>query len=179
MAEPAQPRHQRGRHHGRRELALARQQRRAALVALADDGGTLRRIHIVENAQQLVFDEAALLLDHQHVLQAFGEAPRAALFQRPGQRDLVDAQAHLPRLGVADAEIGQRLAQIEIGLAGGDDAEPRRLAVEHDAIEALARANAATASIFGPCSRRSCSSGGIGPADVEARPAASRNRPAT
>ena len=58
----------------------------------------------------------------------FGEAPRAGFLQRPGQRDLVDAQAQRLRLGVGDAEIGQRLAQIEIGLAGRHDAEPRRLA---------------------------------------------------
>ena len=30
-------------------------------------------------------------------------------------------------VALADAEVGERLAQIEIGLAGGDDAEPRRL----------------------------------------------------
>ena len=41
MAELAQARHHGSRHHGRRQLALARQQHRAALVALADDGRTL------------------------------------------------------------------------------------------------------------------------------------------
>ena len=66
-----------GRDHGRRQLAFARQQRRAALVALADHRGPPRGIDVVENAQQLVLDKTALLLDDEHVLQAFGELPRA------------------------------------------------------------------------------------------------------
>ena len=43
-------------------------------------------VHVVEDAHQLVLDEAALFLDHQDVLQPVGEAPRAALLERPGQR---------------------------------------------------------------------------------------------
>lgn len=126
MAELAQSRHQRARNNGRRQLALARQQRRAALVPLAGDGRTLGRIDVVEDAHQLVFDEAALLLDHQHVLKAFCKALRAAFLQRPGHRDLVDAKAEVLRVLVGNAEVCQRLAQIEIGLAGRDDAEPGR-----------------------------------------------------
>ena len=41
------------------------------------------------------------------------------------------------RLGVGNAEIGQRLPEIEIGLAGRHDAEPRRLRIQHDAVEAV------------------------------------------
>ena len=63
------------------------------LVALADHARAARSLHVVENADQLIFDEAALLLDDQDVAETFGEAARAALFQRPGQPDLVDAQA--------------------------------------------------------------------------------------
>jgi hypothetical protein len=83
----------------------------------------------------LIFDEAALFLDHQDVLQPFGKTSRAALLKRPGQCDLVDAQADFLRISVGNTEVRQRLPQIQIGLAGGDDAKPRRFAVEHDAIE--------------------------------------------
>ena len=110
MAEPAQAGDDRGRDHGRRQFALARQQWRTGLVALADHRRPLRGIDIIKNAQQLILDEAALLLDHQHVLQAFGEGTRARFFQRPGQRDLVEAQSQRLGFGVGDAEIGQRLA---------------------------------------------------------------------
>jgi hypothetical protein len=41
----------------------------------------------------------------------------------------------LPRDVVRDPEVRQRLAQIEIGLAGREDAEPRWAAVEHDPVE--------------------------------------------
>ncbi len=137
VTEPPQPRHQRGGYQGRIEFALARQQRCAALVLLAHHRGAMPGFDIIEDALELVLDEAALLLDHQHVLQPFRELPRAALFQGPGQRHLVDAQAERFGVAVADAEIGHCLPQIEIGLAGGDDTEPRRLAVEHDAVERI------------------------------------------
>ena len=75
MPEPAQPRHQRGGHHGRVQLAFARQAAaRRSSSRLPTMVGRLRGVDIIKNAHQLVFDEAALLLDHQHVLQAFGES---------------------------------------------------------------------------------------------------------
>ena len=48
----------------------------------------LRCADVIENADQLILDEATLLLDHEHILQAFGKRKRAAHFQRPGQRNL-------------------------------------------------------------------------------------------
>jgi len=123
MAEMAQPRDDGRRDHGRRQFALARQERRAGFVALADHRGPLRRIDVVENLQQLVLDEAAFLLDHENVLQALRKRPRAGFLQRPCQRHLVDAKSQRLRLGIRDAEIGQCLPQVEIGLAGRHDAE--------------------------------------------------------
>ena len=115
---------------------------------------------IVEDADELVLDEAALLLDDEDVLEPVGKTPRALGLERPGQPDLVERDAERRARRVVDAELGQRLAQIEIGLAGGDDAEARRLGGRSRCGRtALARAKAATAAIFGPCSRRSCSSG--------------------
>ena len=59
---------------GRRELADARQQRGTALVGLADDARPARRVHVVEKAHELVFDEAALLFDDEDVGKPVGEA---------------------------------------------------------------------------------------------------------
>ena len=137
MAEFSQAANDGGRDHGRREFAFAWQQRRAGLVALADHGGPPRGIDVVENAKQLVLDKTALLLDNEHVLQAFGELPGAGFFQRPGQRNFIDAQSQRLRFGVGDAEIGQRLPQIEIGFSRRHDAEPRRFGVQHDAVKAV------------------------------------------
>ena len=176
MAKPAQPRNDGGRHHGRRQFAFAWQQRRAGLVALADHRGPLRRIDIIENAQQLILDEAALLLDDKHVLQALGECAGAGLLQRPGQCDLVDAQSQRLRLGIRDAEIGQRLPQIEIGLAGRHDAEPRRLGIEHDAVEAIDAREGGDRLHLRAVQPALLLHRRIRPANAEARPAASRNR---
>src|SRR5688500_17936457 len=69
----------------------------AAVVELADHA---RRAHavlpVVELFLDLVFDELALLLDHQDLLQPLGEAPRALRLERPGHGNLVDAQTDVP-----------------------------------------------------------------------------------
>jgi hypothetical protein len=137
MAKPAQPRDDGRRDHGRRQLAFAGQQWRADFVALADHRRSPRRIDVVENAKELVLNKTALLLDDEHVLQPFRERLCAGFLQRPGQSDLVDAQPQRLRLGIGNAEIGQRLPEIEIGLAGCHDAEPRRLGIQHDAVEPI------------------------------------------
>ena len=168
MTEPAQAREQRGRDHGRRQFAFARQQWRAALVALADHGRTIPGVHIIENAHQLVFDKAALLLDHQHILQPFGKALGADLFQRPGQRHLIDAQAQRPGVTIGNAEIGHRLPQVEIGLAGGDDAKPRRLCIEHDTVELIGADEGLDGFHFRTEQPPLLLHRRIGPADVEA-----------
>jgi len=54
------------------------------------------------------------------------------------------------------------LPQIEIGLAGGGNAKPRRLAVEHDAVELVGAREGGNGIHLRPCSRRSWSSGGSG-----------------
>jgi hypothetical protein len=48
---------------------------------------------------------------------------------------ICDDASRVPAHPVGDPEVCQRLTHIEIGLAGGGDAKPRRLAVEHDAVE--------------------------------------------
>src|SRR5207302_1701652 len=54
---------------------------------------------------------------------------------RPRHRDLIKPQPNRGGFGVVDAEIVEGLAHIEIGFAGGDDAEARARAVDDDAVE--------------------------------------------
>src|SRR6266542_3573966 len=136
VPEPVQPRDDRARHHAGRELALAWQQRRPALVGLADDRRPARGIHVVEDVDELVLDEPALFLDHQHVGEALGKAAGAGWLERPGQADLVEADTERRR-SLVDAEIAQRLAHVEVSLAGGDDAESRLPRVDHNAVDAV------------------------------------------
>jgi hypothetical protein len=76
-------------------------------------------------------------LDDQDFLETFGELPHALGFQRPGHRHLVDAQADLGGVGLGDAEIVERLADVEVTLAAGDDSQPRSRRVDDDAVQAI------------------------------------------
>ena len=71
----------------------------------------------------LGFDQATFFLHHDDLLQALGEASHGFRCNRIGQAELEDAQAELLRHGLVDAQIVEGLHEIEIGLAGGDDAE--------------------------------------------------------
>ena len=77
----------------------------------------------------------ALLLDHQDLFQPLGELADAVGLERPGHADLHHPQADLGRELLVDAQIVQRLAHVEIGLAGGDDPQPRARAVDDDPVE--------------------------------------------
>ena len=66
---------------------------RPVLVGLADDQRPAVGRRVVEEADELVLEVGALLLDDDHFLQAFGEAPRAFRLERPGHADLVEADA--------------------------------------------------------------------------------------
>src|SRR5262245_14967122 len=103
----------------------------AAVVELADHA---RRAHaflpVVELFLDLVLDQLALFLDHQDFFQALREAPRALRLERPGHRDLVDAQTDLSCRFFIDTQIRQRLHYVAERLAGGDDAQPRFRRIE-------------------------------------------------
>src|SRR5205814_4820741 len=79
----------------------------AAVVELADDA---RRAHaflpVVELFLDLVFDDLALFLDHQDLFETVGKAPGALRLERPGERNLIDAQADITGDALVDAEIG-------------------------------------------------------------------------
>ena len=116
--------------------ALDREQPFSALVELALDdrlvGGA------VEFLADLHFDQRPLLLDNEDALETLGEVDQFVLEQGPGAPDLEQANAEIGRLHFVDAEIGERLQDVEIALAGGDDAKPGCLpAVHHNAVDAV------------------------------------------
>src|SRR4029077_9852792 len=137
VAELLQARHDGARHHGRRQFAGARQQDRAGLVGLADDARPPRRLDIVEKLDELVLDEAALLFDDQNVLDALRKGQRALRLERPDRRDFVAADAERAAALFAYAEFGQGLPRVQIGLAGGDDTQPRLWRIDHHVVELI------------------------------------------
>ena len=130
-------RHQRRGHlrGGRQQPALGRHRPFAGFVVLADHAGPNVFAPVVEHFLQLVFDDLALLLDHQDFFEALSEIAYRLRFQRPGHAHLEQAQADVGGVGCIDAEVVERLAHVEVGLAAGDDAQPRARAVEDDAVE--------------------------------------------
>ncbi len=91
----------------------------------------------VEQLLELALDQRPFLLDDEDLLETGGKALDLLALERPDQAELEDAQAEPRGLGLVDAEVVERLAQVEIGLAGRDDAEPRLGAVEDQPVEAV------------------------------------------
>ena len=121
------------------ERALDREQPVALLVLLADAdrlvGGA------VELLAHLHLDQRALLLDHDDELEALRELLRGPAAERPRAADLVEAQAEVVALDLVDAELVERLAHVEIALAGGDDADLRVAAARGDDLVELVGAH--------------------------------------
>ena len=117
------------------KLAKFGQQRRPALIPLADQARA--RGQGIERVLQLRFDEGAAILNHQHFLQPLREGACAFGIERPGQPDLPDAKPIRARKIGRDAGIGQRLAQRGEGLAAHGDAEAGIRAVDNHAVEAI------------------------------------------
>ncbi len=97
---------------------------RAALFVLFADADRLMRA-AVKLVAQLVLDQRTLFLDDHDLVETLREFAQSLRLQRPGAGDLVDAQAQRVGAQLVDAKLVERLAHIEIGFAGGDDAEPR------------------------------------------------------
>src|SRR5262249_21390666 len=106
------------------ERALDGEQPVAALVLLADAHGLVGGA--VEVFADLDLDQRALLLDHDDEVEPVGELLELALAQRPRARDLVEADAEIVALHLVEAELVERLADIEVALAHRDDADLRR-----------------------------------------------------
>ena len=90
------------RDHRRREFRERRQQPVAVrahpfalFVELADDAGPDVVAPVVELLLQLVLDDLPLFLDDEDLVEALGELAHALGLERPGHRDLVDADADL------------------------------------------------------------------------------------
>ena len=114
------------RDHRRRELAGGRQQPVAVrahplalLVELADDARAHVVAPVVELLLQLVLDDLPLLLDDEDLLQAFGEVAHAFRLERPGHRDLEDAEPISAASRSSMPEVVERLAHVEVALARG------------------------------------------------------------
>ena len=112
----------------------------ALFVELADHARPHVRAPVVELLFELVFDDLPFFLDDQNLLETLGEMTHALRLERPGHRDFEYADADFGGVGLADAEIVQRLADVEIALARGDDAQPRLRAVDDDAVEQVGAA---------------------------------------
>ena len=134
-AEARKPLRQRPRDAAGVQLAGRAEERPPLLVALADDAGARARGQVVEQLLDLALDEVPLLLHHEDLVEPAGEAPDALGLQRPAHADLVERDAEPPCRSLVDAEVVERLAHVEVGLAGGHDAEPPPRPVDHGAVE--------------------------------------------
>ena len=123
--------------HRRRQFAQVGQQQVALFVVLADHARAFVDRPVVKLPGQLVFDHAALFLDHEDFVKAVGETMRHDRFQRPAHADLEHANPDLRRQRFVDTEVLERLQGIEIGFAGGDDPKPRVFAVDGNAIDVV------------------------------------------
>src|SRR5262249_253885 len=108
------------------ERALDREQPVVPLVLLADANGLVGAA--VELLAHLHFDERSLLLDHDDELEALRELLQVLLADRPWAADLVEPDAEIVALDLVDAELVERLADVEIALADGNHADLGRAA---------------------------------------------------
>src|SRR6202040_3277772 len=116
------------------QLAVRRQYPAAVFVELADDAGADVFTPVVELLLELVLDNGAFFLDDKDFLEPLGKLPDALAFQRPGHRNLVEAEADLRRMRVVNPAIVERLAHVEVGFAGSDDSKPRPGTVDYDTV---------------------------------------------
>ena len=93
------------------------------LVKLAQHIGPHVGAPVVQLFLDLIFNDLALFLDHQNLLQSLGEVTRHGSLQRPHHIDLVQANAQLLAHRLVQPQIMQRLAGVVERLAAGDDAK--------------------------------------------------------
>ena len=112
----------------------------ALLVELADDPRPHVFAPVVELFLQLIFEQLALFLDHQDLVESLGEMAHPFGLERPHHADLVQPDADLGGACRVDAQVVERLAHVEIALARRDDAEPCRRRIDHHPVEAIGAA---------------------------------------
>src|SRR5690606_5373104 len=86
-----------------------------------DYGGSITAA--VELFAHLRLDERALFFHHDDEIEAFGEPVDDRRIERPHHADLEQADTQLRGSNLVDAEIVQRLADVEIALACRYDAD--------------------------------------------------------
>jgi len=106
-----------------------------ALVELAVHARAHVVAVVVQLFLELVFEDLALLFHHQDLLQPFGKRARAVRFEWPHATDLVQADADAAAGFLIQPEVDQRLAHVQVRLAGGHDAEARLRRIHHHAVE--------------------------------------------
>ena len=79
----------------------------------------------VQFLADLHFDERPLLLDDNDQIETGGELGKLAPADRPRASDLVKPDAELVAFDLVNAELVECLADVEIALAGGDNADLR------------------------------------------------------
>ena len=104
-------------------------------VALADDRGPHRCV--VEHGAQLLLDHRPLFLDDEDLLQAPRKVLHARRLDRVGEPELVDAHAVRRERLQRDVQPAQRLHQVVVRLAGGDDAYGGAAAFDDVAVDAV------------------------------------------
>ncbi len=107
----------------------------AAFVELAVDLGTHVLAPVVKLFLERVFEDLAFFFHHQDLFQPGGELARVMRVQRPHAAHLEHADADAAAGIVVQAQVRQRLAHVEVGLARGHDAEARIGRIQHHAVE--------------------------------------------
>jgi hypothetical protein len=152
----------------RRQLAGRRQDPILVLVELADHPRAHVGAPVVELLLELVLDDRAFFLDHQDLVQALGELPDDLALQGPDHADLEQCDAEIGRLVVADPEVQECLANVQIGLARGHDAEARLFRVDHDLVQPIGPCEGQGGIDLVPVEPFFLLMAVVGPADVEA-----------
>ena len=117
------------------ELADSRDERLAIAIALAKDLGSNARL--MEDGAELRLYEGPFLLDHQQFTDRAGKFDRGDVDDGPGHRQFEDTDAVIRQITGRDAEIGEGLHQVIIGLAGTDDSDPCTGSSADDTVQAI------------------------------------------
>ena len=118
---------------------------RPSLVALADDARALGEA--VERVAERGLEERAASPRRRGSRRGRAANSRTMLaLERPEHPELEEADAAAAQRRVVEAEVAQRLAQLVVGLAGGDDAQPGVARRARHAVEPVQRGRTARAS---------------------------------
>ena len=122
----------------------------------------------VEFLAHLHFDQRTLLLDHDDEVEPLREFREFLAADRPHAGDLEQAQAEVVAFHFVDAEFVERLAHVEIGFAGGDDADLRIAPARRDDLVELVGAHESEHGVaLEIVQARFLAEDGIGEADVQ------------